>query len=134
MGNRTRVIEPDSDDPTDLQFYYLGVTHTPAGRLGMLGHYRAGAQTMDIEWCFSQDGVQWERPFHAPGFARPEEGPDCYGVYTPHAVVFRDGKAKLFYTGTNSAHNHLDCRGTPGTVIMLAEQEMPENPFNLQTC
>lgn len=27
-GNRQRVLDPDADDPSDLQFYYLSVTHT----------------------------------------------------------------------------------------------------------
>ncbi|HRE82135.1 MAG TPA: hypothetical protein PLN52_13890, partial [Opitutaceae bacterium] len=38
--SRRRVIEPDSNDPEDLQFYYLTVTHTPKGRVGLLGRYR----------------------------------------------------------------------------------------------
>ena len=44
---RQRVIDRDAKDPPDQQFYYLSVTHTPKGRIGMLGHYRCQAQTMD---------------------------------------------------------------------------------------
>src|SRR5690606_39102613 len=37
-GDRRRVVEPDGNDPQDLQFYYLSVTHTESGRVGLLGH------------------------------------------------------------------------------------------------
>jgi hypothetical protein len=59
--NRRRVIQRDTSDPADQQFYYLAATHTPQGRVGMLGHYRCRAQTMDLEWCFSRDGLNWQR-------------------------------------------------------------------------
>ncbi len=129
-GGRTRVLAPDSEDPDDLQFYYLSVTHTQHGRLGMLGHYRVQDQTMDIEWCYSHDGIHWERPYRQPGFARPETGPDCYGVYAPSALVFHEHKAMLFYTGTNHAHNMQHARGDDPmqTVIMLAEQSIDDQP------
>ena len=67
-SDRQRVLVPDEDDPIDQQFYYLAVTHTERGRVGMLGHYRVEAQTMDLEWCFSKDGITWERPLRRPGF------------------------------------------------------------------
>ncbi len=67
-SDRKRVLVPDEADPTDQQFYYLAVTHTERGRVGMLGHYRVEAQTMDLEWCFSKDGITWERPVGRPGF------------------------------------------------------------------
>jgi hypothetical protein len=56
---RHRIIERDAEDPADQQFYYLAVTTTEKGRVGMLGHYRCAAQTMDLEWCFSSDGLKW---------------------------------------------------------------------------
>ncbi len=56
-------VRPDASDPADLQFYYLTVTHTDRGRVGLLGHYRCAAQTIDVELCFSDDGIHWRRPF-----------------------------------------------------------------------
>jgi hypothetical protein len=53
-NDRRRVIVRNPQDPADQQFYYLAVAHTPQGRMGMLGHYRVAAQTMDLEWCFSR--------------------------------------------------------------------------------
>jgi hypothetical protein len=121
---RRRVIVRDKQDPLDLQFYYLAVTHTPQGRLGMLGHYRVEAQTQDLEWCFSSDGITWQRPSRGPWIARgkPPE-PDCYGIYGPHALVARGGLWHLFYTGVNAAHNHKHSYGRDTQVVMYATCE-----------
>ncbi len=118
---RRRVITPGAGDPDDLQFYYLSVTHTPRGRLGMLGHYRVEAQTMDLEACFSSDGVHWDRPARQAWIPRgkPPE-PDCYGIYAPHALVERGGQWHLFYTAVNEAHNHKHAYGKPQRVVMHA--------------
>ncbi len=118
---RRRVIVPDKQDPDDQQFYYLSVTHTPRGRLGMLGHYRVEAQTMDLEACFSSDGIHWQRPTRQAWIPRgkPTE-PDCYGIYAPHALVKHGGQWHLFYTGVNEAHNHKHAHGKPQRVVMHA--------------
>lgn len=119
--DRRRVIARDEQDPPDQQFYYLAVTHTPKGRVGMLGHYRVEAQTMDLEWCFSSDGITWERPLRKAWIERGQPGePDCYGIYAPHAVVQRERQWHLLYTGVNSAHNHKHSYGDPRSIIMHA--------------
>ncbi len=118
---RTRIIQRDAKDPVDQQFYYLAVTYTPRGRVGMLGHYRCQAQTMDLEWCFSSDGVKWDRPRRSAWLPRGEKGePDSYGIYAPSALVHRDGRYHLFYTGVNSSHNGKESYGKPRTVILYA--------------
>ncbi|MES2596268.1 MAG: hypothetical protein V4662_13070 [Verrucomicrobiota bacterium] len=125
-GNRKRVIMPDAEDPSDLQFYYLSVTHTEKGRIGLLGHYRLGAQTIDIEPCFSKDGITWERPYRKPWVTRDAPGTTAasYILHAPHAMVQRDGLWHLFYTGGNFAHNHSEKHG-PAEVraVMLATCE-----------
>jgi len=122
--NRQRVLIPDLDDPCDLQFYHLAVTHTPEGRVGLLGHYRVEAQTMDLEWCFSQDGIAWERPHRCGWLPRGEPGEaDCYGIYPPHSSVYHGGQWWLFYTGVNHAHNHQHSCGQPRSVVMAAKAE-----------
>lgn len=119
--NRKRVIERGASDPADQQFYYLAATHTPRGRVGMLGHYRVRAQTMDLEWCFSADGLTWKRPYRAAWVARGQKSdPDSYGVYAPHGLVEHDGEFHLVYTGVNYAHNEKDTNGPPRTVILHA--------------
>ncbi len=118
---RRRIIARDAHDPADQQFYYLAVTYTARGRVGMLGHYRCAAQTMDLEWCFSRDGIRWERPFRRAWLPRgsPPE-PDCYGIYAANQLVERDGRWHLFYTGVNRSHNGRQAHGKPRQVIRYA--------------
>ncbi len=119
--DRRRVIERDELDPTDQQFYFLSVTYTPRGRVGLLGHYRVEAQTMDLEWCFSSDGLSWRRPCRTAWIPRGQPGqPDSYGIYAPHDLVHHDGRWFLFYTGVNSAHNGKHSHGPPTAVVQLA--------------
>ncbi|MDF1739839.1 MAG: hypothetical protein P1U86_11830 [Verrucomicrobiales bacterium] len=121
-GNRKRVITPDSNDPIDQQFYFLSVTHTEKGRLGMLGSYRLDAQAIDIEPCFSTDGITWERPQRKPWIPRDkeDEGIATYLLHAPHNLVQRDGRWWLFYTGGNFSHNHKHSHGTPDRAILVA--------------
>ncbi len=118
---RKRVIQRDANDPADQQFYYLAVTHTPKGRVGMVGHYRVEAQTMDIEWCFSTDGLTWHRPCRNAWLPRGDKTqPDSYGVYAANHLVARGGKSHLFYTAVNSAHNGKHSYGPRRSVVMHA--------------
>jgi hypothetical protein len=120
--DRRRVIVPDAQDPVDQQFYYLAVTHTDRGRVGMLGHYRVQPQTMDIERCFSDDGITWKRPARKAWLPRSAPGvlPDSYAAYGSHSLVQHEGKWHLFYTGMNDAHNHKDSHGPATRAIMHA--------------
>ncbi len=118
---RQRIIQRDANDFVDQQFYYLSMTPTPRGRVGMLGHYRCAAQTMDLEWCFSPDGVKWHRPSRQAWIPRGNPpAPDCYGIYAASQLVNQNGRWHLFYTGVNSAHNGKHSYGKPRQVIMLA--------------
>lgn len=123
-SGRKTVVQPDPElDPIDQQFYYLNVTHTPKGRVGMLGHYRVKDQTMDIEWCFSKDGIHWERPYrNRPWVPRGWPGdPDSLGIYPSSQLVFNENKWSFFYTGCNYIHNRKQSYGEQASVIMLAE-------------
>jgi hypothetical protein len=118
---RERIIERDAADPVDQQFYYLSVTRTAKGCVGMLGHYRCEAQTMDLEWCFSSDGVKWLRPLRRPWLERGKPpAPDCYGIYAPNQIMYHDGQWHLFYMGWNATHNGKLSSGKPRQVIMYA--------------
>lgn len=110
--DRRRVIVPDERDPADQQFYYLSVTHTPRGRVGLLGHYRVGDQTIDLEWCFSADGIAWQRPHRRAWLPRGDaQQLDSTMLHAPHAMVQHEGKWWLFYTGGNFTHNHRHAHG-----------------------
>jgi len=87
----------------------------------MLGHYRCQAQTMDLEWCFSKDGLHWQRPRRTAWIPRGDKTqPDSYGIYAPSKLVQRGGRYHLFYTAVNSAHNGKDSYGPPRCLIMYA--------------
>ena len=118
---RNRVIQRDAKDKVDQQFYYLAVTRTPQGCVGMLGDYPCRAQTMDIQWCWSVNGTEWQRPARTPWIARGKPGePDSYGIYSGRELVQRDGVWHLFYTAVNSAHNGKDSHGPARSAIMHA--------------
>jgi hypothetical protein len=118
---RQRIIQRDAQDPVDQQFYYLAVTRTRKGCVGMLGHYRCEAQTMDLEWCYSRDGTEWQRPLRRAWLPRGEPpAVDSYGIYANSQLVQCGGKWHLFYTGVNSAHNGKHSHGKPRQVIMHA--------------
>ncbi len=121
FDTRSRIIQRDAQDPVDQQFYYLSVTRTPQGCIGMLGHYRCDAQTMDLEWCFSRDGAEWQRPLRRAWLPRGQPPAiDSYGIYANSQLVQRDGQWHLFYTGVNSAHNGKDSHGPPQQAILYA--------------
>jgi hypothetical protein len=118
---RQRVIQRDARDPVDQQFYYLAVTYTPKGRVGMLGDYPCMAQTMDLQWCFSADGLKWERPVRTPWLPRGDKSQvDSYGIYASHNIVHHQGRYHLFYNGVNTAHNYKASFGQPRSAIMYA--------------
>jgi hypothetical protein len=118
---RQRVIQRDAADPVDQQFYYLSVTRTPRGCVGLLGHYRCEAQTMDLEWCYSRDGTVWERPLRRAWLPRGQPpAVDSYGIYANSHLVQDGGRWHLFYTGVNTAHNGKDSHGKPQQAILHA--------------
>ena len=120
-SNRRLVIAPDAADPPDQQFYFLSVTHTPEGRYGLLGSYRCAAQTIDLEYCYSADGLTWRRPLRKPLIERGSpEALDSFLLHAPHAVVNHDGLRHLFYTGNNFKHNHTAAHGPERRGIFLA--------------
>ena len=97
-----RVVFRDDRDPFDLQFYYLAMNCRPNGnRIGFLGHYRSDPGTMDIECCFSKDGIDWKRT-RIPDFPR-EKG--IASVYASSAMIEKDGLYYLFYSAFNHTHH-----------------------------
>lgn len=119
--NRQRIIAPDARDPPDQQFYYLSVNHTERGRIGMLGSYRVREQIVDLDWCFSADGVHWQRPERTAWLPRGKAGePDSLSIYAGHNLVEHDGRWHLFYTGVNYTHNFRRSDGQPRSSVLYA--------------
>jgi hypothetical protein len=101
------VVSPDEHDPLDQQFYYLAQHREPGWRIGFLGHYRCWEQTMDIELCFSRDGLSWDRPLRG-GFIPRDPLPDqgCMSAYATNALIGEGDEHLLLYTAGNTRHNH----------------------------
>lgn len=124
--DRRRVIAPDKQDAVDQQFYYLSVNDTPTGRIGMLGSYRVREQIVDLQWCFSPDGVAWQRPIREAWLPRGKAGePDSLSIYAGHNLVEHRGRWHLFYTGVNYTHNFRRSLGQPRSSVMYASCESP---------
>ena len=116
-----QILIRDEKDPFDLQFYYLSVTYTQNARIGILGHYRSDPGTQDIEFCFSQDGIHWDRQ-RKPGFPRWK---GVEGVYAPHDMVQAGDLYYLFYSGYSQTHH--------GVVSPDAPPDMPRSWIGLAT-
>ena len=120
------VVDFDAEDPPYLQYYHLSVFHREDGsRVGFLGRYDVNAQTMDIERCFSADGLTWRRERRP--FLQRKAGE--LSLYTPCNPLFReaDGRMRLFFTAFNYTHNRKYVIGKRLTGVLssvsLTEKE-----------
>ena len=124
------ILIPDEHDPLDIQFYHLAVQEVGEWRLGMLGHYRCWAQTMDIELCFSRDGSHWQRPLRG-GFI-PRGGPeeiDYFYAYPTSAMIPDGDDWIMLYDGGNSKHNGLLPEGIEKRRSAIMAARMPGGRF-----
>ncbi|NOY81264.1 MAG: hypothetical protein GXP31_09700 [Kiritimatiellaeota bacterium] len=116
------VLTPDGGDPLDQQFYYLARIVEGEWRIGFLGNYRCWDQTMDVELCFSRDGLRWRRPLRGGFIPRdpvPEKG--CMSAYATNQPVPAAGNRwLLLYTAGNLLHNRQlpDGVGEPWRGVM----------------
>jgi hypothetical protein len=105
-GDPELIIIPDEQDPLDLQFYHLAVQETDDWRMGMLGHYRCGEQTMDLELCFSRDGRHWQRPLRGGFIPRGDiNDVDYYYIYPTNRLLPAGDDWLMLYDGGNWKHN-----------------------------
>lgn len=101
------ILITDEHDPLDLQFYHLAVHEIDDWRMGMLGHYRCWAQTMDLELCFSRDGRHWQRPLRGAYIPRGgmAELDHCY-IYPANRLLEHGEDWLLIHDGGNFKHNY----------------------------
>lgn len=117
------IIIPDEHDAPDIQFYHLAVHHHDEWRLGMLGHYRCWAQTMDLEMCFSRDGRHWHRPLRGGFIPRGDiSDVDYYSIYPTSRMLPHGDDWLMIYDGGNWKHNRQLPEGIqePRNAIMAA--------------
>jgi hypothetical protein len=60
------IVEPDRQDPQDLQLMELSPNPVSGGYLGVLCCYHALTQTIDLQLAGSEDGRIWHRPVRLP--------------------------------------------------------------------
>jgi hypothetical protein len=121
--NRQRVLRPDKDDLIDTQFYMLTVTHTPRGRVGLLGWYLVQSGIMELQYAHSADGIHWHR-VRGPWINRGKASEaDSATLYAPTSIVHHDDKWWLFYSGVNYTHSTVKAIHADEeirSVVMLA--------------
>ncbi|MFC1525390.1 hypothetical protein ACFL6X_01110 [Candidatus Latescibacterota bacterium] len=101
------VLEPDGQDPSDLQFYWLSPFHTETGYGGLLFCHHTGDQHMDLQLVTSPDGWSWDRALgRQPLLPVGERGRwDC-GMVTASGEPVRWGeKVLLHYNGRATVHD-----------------------------
>ena len=78
---------------------------------------------MELQYCFSKDGIHWDR-VRRPWISRGKPGePDCVTVYQPTSMVQHDNKWWLFYSGVNYTHSTIKTSKPdekPESCILLA--------------
>lgn len=103
------VLEPDHQDPFDLQHYWLTPFHTRSGYGGLLNCHHTTDQTMDVQYVTSADGWSWRREFdRRPIVPLGEPGRfDCGMVVCSGPPVRWKDETLLFYNGRATVHDGL---------------------------
>lgn len=116
------VIQPDSRDPWDQQFYHLAIQYHEDWLIGNLGHYRVedGQQTMDLALAFSHDGETWHRPIRGGFIPRGPERFDSQMISPPNAWIDEGETWLCLYTGSAAKHNEGKREDLPSRRIMGA--------------
>jgi len=84
---------------------------------------------VDMELCFSRDGLKWDRPVRG-GFIKRGKGPDApdsMGIYAPNTWLERQDGWLCLYTGTSQPHNaHLK---ESDTHVRICGARFPKERF-----
>ena len=60
-SHRGRMLWPDDDDPSDLEFYSMFPAAYGPGYLGFIEVYHTAEETLDVQLAWSDDARQWRR-------------------------------------------------------------------------
>ena len=123
------ILEPDENDPPDVQFYLLVPFKRYGGTYGgFLNCHHTSDQTMDVQLVSSRDGWVWSREIdREPILGLGEPGQfDCGMVSVVSRPVMWKGKVLLCYRGSATVHDgkpHYQEEPLPDTAhgIGLAE-------------
>lgn len=122
------ILEPDEDDPPDVQFYWLSPFHVDGGYGAFLHCHHTLDQTMDVQLVSSRDGWSWDRCMRRrPLLPLGDRGRfDCGMVYIWSAPVRWRNRLLVFYSGRATVHDHRlrypeDALPDPSAGIGVAE-------------
>jgi len=115
----TVVLEPDENDPPDLQFYWLTPFHRKNGFGGLLACHHTTDQTMDIQLVTSEDGWTWQRENgRQPILPVGEAGRfDCGMVFSLSGPMRVGNRTYILYSGRATVHDRQ---------LRYPDQERPE--------
>jgi hypothetical protein len=100
------IIEPDYDhgDPWDQQFYGMQVFHYRDFWLGLLHTYHVESQTIEPEWAWSHNGINWTRT-RTPCIPLGDEGNFDSRMILFGSIALTDDQVIWLYSGYNWRHN-----------------------------
>lgn len=101
------VLEEDTHDPADLQFYWLTPFHTSSGYGGLLNCHHTIDQTMDTQYVTSHDGWTWQRELNRqPILPLGDAGTfDCGMVFCTSPPLKWKGETLIIYNGRATVHD-----------------------------
>lgn len=101
------ILEPDTDDPSDLQHYWMSPYPTRSGYGGLLLCHHTLDQTMDVQRVTSRDGWSWERADgRRPLLPWGKRGRFDSGMITATSMPCRFGERVLLpYNGRSTVHD-----------------------------
>ena len=124
------ILEPDRDDPPDLQHYWLTPFHTQSGYGGLLNCHHTIDQTMDVQLVTSDDGWTWRRENNRqPIVPLGNVGTfDCGMTFATCAPIVLKGETLIIYNGRSTVHDGAlhypnESRPDPDNGIGLAVVE-----------
>ncbi len=102
------VLQPDGEDPDDLQMYNSAAHKYPWARDAYLIFFSAfyiRPDTVDVQIATSTDSVAWRRDIREP-FLRvgPRDAFDSMETYMGHGMLLRNNEILMYYGGFNVPH------------------------------
>ncbi len=101
------ILEPDAEDPPDLQHYWLTPFLTSSGYGGLLNCHHTTDQTMDVQYVTSRDGWEWKHELdRQPIVPLGGRGSfDCGMTFCICPPVKWKGETLLYYNGRATVHD-----------------------------
>lgn len=123
------ILEPDKNDPPDMQVYQNSGFICEDSYIGFLHAYHPDTTgTIDIQFIHSEDGVNWIRffdrtPVLSPGVS--EGNWDCGCVHTLHPPIRVGDELYIYYNAYWQLHtggkiDHIRSGGQAGAAVGLA--------------